>query len=158
MVSTNYVEEFEQCWLPQITNAGLNRLIELLEKGSPFLTHGSFHSGPLRGCLATHIAWNHPQTCYLDEDAGVFWLTKIAHLNPATSKVILSWDELGQANWYMRMELVRLLRMEKEHRENFKETAIENASTAPSGNLQNSIELESTRSQKNPLIISKHLK
>ena len=81
-------------WLPNITDAGLDRLIELLEKGSPLLIHGCFTAVPM-GCLATHAAWHHPRTAHLTLDAGITWLHRVAGLNPATSHVIREWDCCG---------------------------------------------------------------
>ena len=75
-------------WLPNITDAGLERLIDLLEKGSPLLVHGCFTRAVPMGCLATHVAWNHPQTSHLTLDAGITWLHRVAGLNPATSEVL----------------------------------------------------------------------
>jgi hypothetical protein len=106
MPSNAPVAEFRAAWLPHITNAGLERLIELLSKGSPLLIHGAFtHALPM-GCLASHIAWNHPQTCQLQHEAGVVWLTKVARLNPATSRVILAWDRCGVGDYQLRSELL----------------------------------------------------
>jgi hypothetical protein len=113
MLSPNCLDELQRCWLPNITDAGLDRLIELLEQGSPLLIHGSFTRAVPMGCLATHIAWHHPRTCHLTVDAGVTWLHRVAGLNPATSHVIREWDRGGSANWKMRADLLALL---KEHR------------------------------------------
>lgn len=100
------VAEFEACWMPHITDAGLERLIELLGKGSPLLIHGAFTRSVPMGCLATHIAWNHPRTCRLQHEAGVVWLTKVAGLNPATSSVILAWDRDGVGDFELRSTLL----------------------------------------------------
>jgi hypothetical protein len=88
--------EFRTQWLPNATDAGLTRLVELLESRSPLLIRGAFVGAVPMGCLASHIAWNHPLTRYLDDaEAGVCWLTRVAGLNPATSAVILAWDRDG---------------------------------------------------------------
>jgi hypothetical protein len=42
MLSPNAIKELETCWLPNITEAGLDRLCELLESSSPLLISGSF--------------------------------------------------------------------------------------------------------------------
>ena len=42
MLSQECVRELQWAWLPNITDSGLDRLIELLEKGSPLLVHGCF--------------------------------------------------------------------------------------------------------------------
>jgi hypothetical protein len=96
------VAEFRSVWLPHVTDDGLNRLVELLEKASPLLIHGAFTRAVPMGCLATHIAWNHPQTCRYQHEAGVMWLSKVAGLNPATSAVILAWDRHGAGDFALR--------------------------------------------------------
>src|SRR6516162_8334269 len=40
MLSEETVRELRRAWLPNITDEGLDHLIELLEKGSPLLIHG----------------------------------------------------------------------------------------------------------------------
>ncbi len=110
------IREFQSDWLPHVSDAGLERLISLLDSGSPLLVHGAFTRACAMGCLATHIAWHHPRTAHLNDDAGVRWLTKIAGLNPATSAVILTWDRSGPADWALRAELLRACREELGHR------------------------------------------
>jgi hypothetical protein len=96
MPATDPLSEFRTGWLPNVTDSGLVRLAELLESGSPLLIRGAFTEAVPMGCLASHIAWNHPATRDLgDEDAGVSWLTRVVGLNPATSAVILAWDREG---------------------------------------------------------------
>jgi hypothetical protein len=104
MASHNAVAEFRAVWLPHVTNDGLRRLIDLLGKGNPLLIHGAFTRMLPMGCLASHIAWNHPRTCRLQHEAGVSWLTKVAGLNPATSAVILAWDRAGSADLDLRAD------------------------------------------------------
>jgi hypothetical protein len=58
------------------------------------------------GCLATHIAWNHPATRHCQEDAGIMWLSRVARLNPATSAVILAWDQGGNDDFELRTALL----------------------------------------------------
>ena len=113
MLSKECICELHDSWLPNITNEGLEHLIDLLEKGSPLLIHGSFTRAVPMGCLATHIAWNHPRTCHLTLDAGVNWLNGIAGLNPATSHVIREWDRSGGSNYEVRADLLQVF---KEHR------------------------------------------
>jgi hypothetical protein len=113
MLSEECVRELHRSWLPNITDDGLDRLIDLLEKGSPMLIHGSFTRAVPLGCLATQIAWNHPRTCHLTLDAGVSWLNLVAGLNPATSLVVREWDRAGTANFEMRSDLLAIF---KEHR------------------------------------------
>src|SRR4051812_39936374 len=62
MLTQASLNEFRSAWLPNITDQGLSRLADLLEKASPLLIHGSFTRVVPQGCLATHIAWYHPQT------------------------------------------------------------------------------------------------
>ena len=116
MLATECLRELRQVWLPNITDAGLERLIDLLEKGSPLLIHGSFSRAVPMGCLATHIAWNHPRTCHLTQEAGINWLNRVAGLNPATSQVIREWGRRGTHDWEMRTELLAVLRAEQQAR------------------------------------------
>lgn len=117
MASRDPVAEFRADWLPHVTDAGLDRLVELLSKGSPLLIHGSFTKATPMGCLASHVAWNHPDTCRLQHEAGVVWLTKVAGLNPATSALILAWDRDGNANFELRSGLLAACHEERERRE-----------------------------------------
>ena len=78
MLSKECVRELHSSWLPNMTDEGLRHLIDLLEKGSPLLIHGSFTRAVPMGCLATHIGWNHPQTAHLTMDAGMPALTYAA--------------------------------------------------------------------------------
>ena len=110
------LHEFRSVWLPNVTDAGLTRLVELLESGSPLLIHGAFSKACAMGCLATHIAWHHPETRSVNDEAGVRWLTRVARLNPATSLVILAWDRAGSGDWELRAELVRACRQELSNR------------------------------------------
>jgi hypothetical protein len=106
-------------WLPNITDSGLDRLIELLEKGSPLLIHGCFTRAVPMGCLATHAAWNHPRTAHLTVDAGISWLHRVAGLNPATSFVIREWDAHGSQDWETRSGLLEVFREERQRRRLF---------------------------------------
>jgi hypothetical protein len=117
MLSPECVRELQSIWLPNITDAGLNRLIDLLEKGSPLLIHGCFTRAIPMGCLATHAAWNHPQTAHLTLDAGITWLHRVAGLNPATSLVIREWDCCSSHNWEVRAELLGYFNRERQSRE-----------------------------------------
>ena len=80
MLSQECRREFQTSWLPNISGTGRVRLIELLEKSSPLLIHGSFTRVLPMGCLATHVGWNHPQTAHLTLDAGICWLNHVAGL------------------------------------------------------------------------------
>ena len=74
------LKELRDGWFPHTTDAGLDRLINLLESGSPLLIHGAFTRAMPMGCLATHIAWHHPETAEYSLDAGIAWLTRVAGL------------------------------------------------------------------------------
>ena len=117
MLSQNCIQELRSSWLPNITDAGLDRLIDLLEKGSPLLIHGCFTRAVPMGCLATHAAWNHPRTAHLTLDAGISWLARVAQLNPATSYVIREWDCRGSQNWEVRSDLLAIFREERQGRQ-----------------------------------------
>jgi hypothetical protein len=104
MPTTDPVAEFRAAWLPHVTDSGLARVTELLEKV------------PM-GCLASHIAWNHPQTCRFQFEAGIMWLARVAKLNPATSEVILAWDRYGTGDYELRAGLLEACREEVARRE-----------------------------------------
>jgi hypothetical protein len=116
MLSPECLKELRTAWLPHITNTGLDRLVELLEKGSPLLIHGCFSKSVPMGCLATHVAWNHPRTAHLTLEAGINWLHCVAGLNPATSLIIREWDRRGAHDWEMRAELLAVLHQERRRR------------------------------------------
>src|SRR5436305_3473022 len=78
MLSPECLGELRAAWLPNITDAGLDRLTDLLEEGSPLLIHGCFTRAVPMGCLATHVAWHHPHTAHLTADAGITWLYHVA--------------------------------------------------------------------------------
>ena len=40
MLPQNCIQGLRSSWLPNITDAGLDRVVDLLEKGSPLLIHG----------------------------------------------------------------------------------------------------------------------
>ena len=113
MLSRESVAELRSLWLPNITDSGLDRLIGLLEQGSPLLVHGCFTKALPMGCLATHAAWHHPRTAHLTVDAGINWLHRVAGLNPATSHVIRDWDGAGPHGLEVRLELLRLFKEER---------------------------------------------
>lgn len=110
------VAEFKAAWLPHVTDDGLGRITELLEKASPLLIHGAFSKAVPLGCLASHIAWNHPETGHLQYEAGVSWLSRVAGLNPATSRVVLAWDQGGVGDYELRSALLAACREEQAHR------------------------------------------
>ena len=117
MLSQECVRELQSSWLPNVTDAGLDRLIELLEKTSPLLIHGCFTRAVPMGCLATHAAWSHPRTSHLNVEAGISWLNQVAGLNPATSHVIREWDCGGPHNWQVRADFLALLTKERRCRQ-----------------------------------------
>jgi hypothetical protein len=116
MPPTDAVAEFRRSWLPFTTDAGLTRLIDLLEKSSPLLIHGAFTRAVPMGCLATQIAWNHPTTAHFEHEAGVMWLCRVARLNPATSTLILAWDRSGVGDYELRQGLLAACRDERDRR------------------------------------------
>lgn len=116
MPALDPIAEFRTAWLPNVSDEGLSRLVELLEKSSPLLIHGAFTRAVPMGCLASHIAWNHEATCRHQHEAGVLWLTRVAKLNPATSAVILAWDRGGMADYELRSQLLAACRNEQEFR------------------------------------------
>jgi hypothetical protein len=116
MLPPECLRELRTAWLPNMTNAGLDRLIDLLDKGSPLLIHGCFTRSVPMGCLATQVAWNHPRTAHLTLDAGITWLHRIAGLNPATSHVLREWDRCGIHNLELRADLLDLFRKERQSR------------------------------------------
>jgi hypothetical protein len=116
MLSRESVCELRARWLPNITDSGLDRLIDLLEQGSPMLVHGCFTRALPMGCLATHAAWHHPRTAHLTVDAGINWLHRVAGLNPATSNIIRDWDCAGPQGLEVRFELLRLFKEERDAR------------------------------------------
>ncbi|HEY7312865.1 MAG TPA: hypothetical protein VH643_26110 [Gemmataceae bacterium] len=117
MLSPECLGELRSSWLPHITDAGLDRLVELLEKNSPLLIHGCFTRAVPMGCLATHVAWHHPRTQHLTLDAGITWLHHIAGLNPATSHVLREWDRRGIHDLELRAELLAVLQEERRARQ-----------------------------------------
>jgi hypothetical protein len=116
MPPANPLAEFRDSWLPHVSDDGLARLIELLEKASPLLIHGAFTRAVPMGCLASHIAWNHEQTCHLGHEAGVMWLSRVAGLNPATSSLILAWDRCGVGDFELRTALLAACTAERTRR------------------------------------------
>ncbi len=116
MLPPQSLTELRSAWLPNITDAGLTRLIELLERGSPLLISGCFTRAVPMGCLASHIAWNHPLTEGLTIDAGITWLHHVAGLNPATSHVLREWDLRGVSDLELREALLAELRAEQASR------------------------------------------
>lgn len=117
MLSPECREELNVSWLPHITDTGLDRLIELLEKASPLLVHGCFTRAIPMGCLASQVAWHHPETANLCQDAGISWLHRVAGLNPATSLVIREWDTRGVHDLELRADLLEALVQERERRQ-----------------------------------------
>ena len=126
MLSQECIRELKTSWLPNITEAGLDRLIDLLDKGSPLLIHGSFTRAVPMGCMATQIAWNHPKTANQTLDAGICWLNRIAGLNPATSAVIREWDRCADFDYDVRCELLAIFRQEQDVRRQLDKPAATN--------------------------------
>jgi len=116
MLTPECLTELNTAWLPNMTDAGLARVIVLLEQGSPLLIHGCFTRAVPMGCLATQVAWNHPRTAHLTLDAGITWLHRVAGLNPATSQVLREWDSRGVHDLDLRADLLAVLRGEQKAR------------------------------------------
>jgi hypothetical protein len=116
MLTPQCLGELRSAWLPNMTDSGLERLIALLERGSPLLVHGCFTRAVPMGCLASHLAWHHPRTAHLTLDAGITWLHQVAHLNPATSHVLREWDRRGIHDVELRADLLAVLRDEQQAR------------------------------------------
>jgi hypothetical protein len=116
MLSNECLKELQVAWLPNLTDAGLDRIIELLETASPFLVHGCFTKAIPMGCLATHAAWHHPQTCHLTQDAGIRWLHGVAGLNPGTSHVLREWDRRGMQDLDLCADLLDVFLEERKAR------------------------------------------
>ena len=123
MLPADFVTELRTAWLPNVSDAGLERVIDLLEKGSPLLLSGRFTGAAAMGCLATHIGWHDAAVGHRTDDAGILWLTRVARLNPATSHVIREWDRRGPQEWSFRGEVLTLLRDEQTSRANRHSTA-----------------------------------
>jgi hypothetical protein len=124
MLTADFVQELRTAWLPNVNDAGLDRIVDLLRQGSPLLVHGRFTAALPQGCLATHVAWHHPAVGHRTHDAGILWLSRVAGLNPATSHVIQAWDRYGPRDWGFRSELLALLEEEQ---------AARRSRTAPAG-------------------------
>jgi hypothetical protein len=116
MLTPDCLNELRHAWLPHLTDAGLGRLVELLETGSPLLIHGCFTRAVPMGCLATHAAWHHPCTSHLTQDAGITWLHRVAGLNPATSVVLREWDRRGTRDLTLRADLLAVFSREQQDR------------------------------------------
>jgi hypothetical protein len=116
MLSPECLDELRSAWLPNLTDAGLDRLLDLLQKGSPLLISGCFTRAVPMGCLASHAAWHHPRTARLTLDAGITWLHHVAGLNPATSHVLREWDTRGTNDLTLRADLVAELKAERQAR------------------------------------------
>jgi hypothetical protein len=116
MLSPECLGELRTAWLPNAPDLALDRLIELLDKASPLLISGCFTRAIPQGCLATHIAWSHPDTEHLCIDAGITWLSRVAKLNPATSHVLREWDLRGATDVSLRRALLAELSAEREAR------------------------------------------
>ncbi len=121
MLTKECLLELKTAWIPNVTDCGLDSLVDLLEHNSPLLIHGSFTRTMPMGCLATHIAWHHPKTENLMLDAGICWLNRIAGLNPATSRVVREWDDCATYDVEVRQELLQVLREERETRRHLDE-------------------------------------
>lgn len=119
MLSAECIRELQSSWFPNMTDAGLRRLVELLEQNSPLLIHGSFTQAVPMGCLATQAGWNHPRAARYTQEAGIIWLGEVVGLNPATSSVIREWDAATTCHkrYTLRQELLVHFHEEAERRQ-----------------------------------------
>ena len=128
MVSQDCLREWQDQWLPHVTDSGLTRLAELLEKASPLLIRGSFQRASVMGCLATQAAWHHPKTQCRRHDAGVAWLGSVVGLCSSRSHVIREWDlSVGNSlnHFELRQALLQALRQEQARRQTRKPNRIQ---------------------------------
>lgn len=125
MLSPGCVRELQTHWFPNVTDSGLDRLIELLSGNNPMLIHGGFCRTMPMGCLATHAAWHHPCTEHICAEAGIMWLTRVAGLNPATSQVIREWDARAQDPWSIRADMLQVFEAERRSRQRLLEESLE---------------------------------
>ena len=117
MVSEAFVTEFEQSWLPNLSDSGLKRLIVLLAEDSRLLINGSWLEDGARGCLATHAGWHHSRSGQYEEGGGEFWLGAVAGIQSAESLVIAEWDAAtGEKARGMRASVLDMLVGERERR------------------------------------------
>lgn len=117
MLSMECRTELQEQWLPNISTSGLDRLIELLQTGSPYLISGCFSRASAMGCLATQIAWHDERTSHRHHDAGIVWLRTVAGVCPSQSAVIREWDSRGPRDLTLREDLLNALLDEKARRE-----------------------------------------
>lgn len=117
MLSPECLNEFQQHWLPHLTDSGLNRLIELLEKDSPVLISGCFNRAGTMGCLATQAAWHDERTIHRHHDAGIYWLSHVVGISPSHSAVIREWDRRAPYEFGIRFDLLEELLKERERRQ-----------------------------------------
>ena len=108
--------ELEQHWLPNLSDWGLARLADMLDRGDPMLIRHNWAAARAMGCLATHAGWNHEETEHLGDSAGREWLARVAGIPLCRSYVVRDWDFAGSDPyrlWELRGELVRLFREEQ---------------------------------------------
>jgi hypothetical protein len=111
--------ELTEHWLPNLTDRGLARLADLLDRGDPMLIRRNWATARAMGCLATHAGWNHEETEHLGDSAGPVWLSRVAGVPVCRSHVVREWDAAGSDPyrlWELRAELVALLRGEQQAR------------------------------------------
>lgn len=113
------MDELNHRWFPGATDGAIDQVIRLLESASPLLVSGCFCKVPPQGCLATQIAWHHPKTRHLTQDAGIVWLDCVANLSPVTSHVLTFWDARGANDLAYRHFLLDQFQGEKLRRQRF---------------------------------------
>jgi len=113
------MDELNHRWFPGAVDSAIDRMIYLLEDASPLLISSCFCRIPPQGCLATQIAWHHPRTRHLVQDAGIVWLDQVANLSPVTSHVLTYWDARGAQDVAFRHFLLDQFQGEKARRQRF---------------------------------------
>lgn len=115
--SPSAVEELHAHWLPNLSDAALTRLSDLLSGRESLLVQCRWTQAGAAGCLATHAGWNDRRTAHLDSNAGPAWLTE-AGIFPG-SHVVAEWDAAAPhayQSWELRSELLQVLRGEQQRR------------------------------------------
>ena len=111
------MDELHHRWFPGAMDGAIDQVIRLIEAASPLLVSGYFCKLPPQGCLATQIAWHHPKTCHLNQDAGIVWLDRVANLSPVTSHVLTFWDARGSSDLAYRHFLLDQFKSERSRRQ-----------------------------------------
>ena len=117
MLSPECLGEFRGSWLPHITDAGLDRLIDLLEHGSPLLIHGCFTKAVPMGCLASHVALEPPEHLPFDPGRRYYLATQSRIAQSSDVALLREWDQRGICDLEMRSDLIDILSKERSTRQ-----------------------------------------